>query len=75
MVYRYSSRDIGKDRVAVFVNGEEEIASRRKADSRYVFAMGEWERIGFVSTKITPVRSLKWVKNPTAQVQKLTLPD
>ena len=51
MVYRYSSRDIGKDRVAVFVNGEEEISSRRQADSRYVFAMGEWERIGFVSVK------------------------
>lgn len=49
MVDGYAAGDVGQDRMAVFVNGEEEVAAWREAYSNNVLAMCEREGVGFVA--------------------------
>lgn len=41
--------DIGKNRMAIFVNGEEEVALGCEADAGNVFAVGKGQSMGFVA--------------------------
>jgi hypothetical protein len=52
VVDRYPSRDIGQDRVAIFVDGQEEVAAGCKADTSNVFAMSEGEGVRFIPERI-----------------------
>lgn len=48
----YPSRDICQDRVAIFVDGQEEVAAGCKADTSNVFAMSEGEGVRFIPGRI-----------------------
>ena len=49
VVKRNAARDVGENRMSVFVDGEEKVASWGKTEARDVLAVGEWEGVRFVT--------------------------
>lgn len=49
MIYWNSSRDVGQDGLAIFVDREKKIAARSQANPGDIFAMGEWKCLRLVS--------------------------
>ncbi len=46
-----SSREVGKNRSAIIINGEEEASCRREGNARYVLSMGEPQSVGYVTER------------------------